>query len=749
VKITINGTLAPGTGGQTIADAATVSSDTSDPEPGNNTASFSQLIGPAADLTIAKKAYLSNGETPVTNPLAVGETFIYALHVTNNGPSTAEATVVTDPLPTGITVTGTLPAGCSLSVVGPPQTVTCAIGTLPAGETVSINLSVLAGPSAANTAPQNTATVSSPTPDPNPEGKLSASTSVGVGEVANLALAKSVSPQSANVGEEVTYSFGVTNNVSTGEEGGTPTGLGTTGGVVTDVLPAGLQFVAPTSGSSCSETLGPPATVTCNVGPVAPGETVNASFIVRVTPAAAGTILQNTASVATAAADVFPALADIEPADDTDHASLTVNPLADLSLAKTVSNSEPRVDDEVDYTLTASNAGPNEATGVKITDSLPPGLDFMDASPGCDNDNGTVTCDVGAIASGGNSSVTIRTGTTAALAGTSVGNLASVAGEQLDPNPANNQASATINVQPFVDLKLTKVASNASPTVGGPVTYTLLLLNKGPSPASGVTITDPLPAGLSSASASSGQGSCGASGQVVACHLETLAAGGAALVTVTANVASSAAGSTIMNTARASSSELTRFPDLIARPELLGASASIKPVAAPPAPLTPADADLAIAKTVNHASARVGESLTYTITVTNNGPATASSPSVTDTVSAPVEVASVTTPEGSCSKGATSVCRLGSLASGATAKITLLAKPTVTGKLRNRSPRSRRARSGGSSSGFARRCLPDRARLPIRRRQVPMACAAATPARASGSPANPGVAGPGSRASEG
>ena len=90
VQITINGTLAGGTAGQTIADAATVSSDTADPELENNTATFTQLIAPAADLTITKKAYLSNGETPVNNPLSVGETFIYALRVTNNGPSRSD-----------------------------------------------------------------------------------------------------------------------------------------------------------------------------------------------------------------------------------------------------------------------------------------------------------------------------------------------------------------------------------------------------------------------------------------------------------------------------------------------------------------------------------------------------------------------------------------------------------------------------------------------------------------------------------
>ena len=53
-----------------------------------------------ADVAIAKAAFLNDGVTPVTNPLQVGNTFIYRLTVTNNGPSPATGVTVTDPLPT-------------------------------------------------------------------------------------------------------------------------------------------------------------------------------------------------------------------------------------------------------------------------------------------------------------------------------------------------------------------------------------------------------------------------------------------------------------------------------------------------------------------------------------------------------------------------------------------------------------------------------------------------------------------------
>jgi uncharacterized repeat protein (TIGR01451 family) len=663
--ITITGTLAPLTGGHTVVDAATASSNTADPDLSNNTATFNQLVSPAADLTITKQAFLSDGTTPVTNPLAVGANFIYAINVTNHGPSDAMSTVVTDTLPAGITLVSPVPAGCTES----GATVTCTIGTLSASQSVGIDLHVHVGLAAENSAPQNTATVSSATPDPNPTGAKSATTTVGVGAVANLSIHKFVSPSTAIVGDLVTYTYSVTNNVPIGEAGGAPNGLGTTGAVVTDTLPAGLQFVAAVPPSSCTETSG---TVTCHLGSVAQAQIVTAAFTARVTSAAAGTIVTNAATVATEAAGGFVQLPDFNPNDNTDRASLNVDPEADLSLTKTASNPNPAVDDEVDYTLTAHNAGPNDATGVTIHDLLSAGLDFIDASPGCDNANGTVTCDIGALASGDTASVTIRARTTPAVAGTAVGNLATVSGNELDPNPGNNQATATIHVQPLVDLRLTKVPSNPSPAAGGLVSYTLTLVNHGPSPATGVTITDPLPSALSFVS-SAGQGSCSASGQTVTCHLGTVAAGGAAVVVITTRVASSAAGATVENTATATADEP------IARPELLSARAAIVPVAGPP----PSTADLAVSKKANHATGRVGEAITYTITVTNHGPATATTPTVADTFSKAVMLVSARVQGGSCSKHTPVVCKLASIANGHSAKIEIVAKPTSTGHLRN------------------------------------------------------------------
>jgi uncharacterized repeat protein (TIGR01451 family) len=666
VQITITGTVAFGTAGQSIADSATVSSNSDDPDLSNNTATFDQVIAPAADLTITKTALLSAGGPAVTNRLAVGNTFVYALEVTNNGPSPASSVEASDTLPSGITLVSATSAQGSCNATG--QTVVCGLNTIPVGQSVLITLVVTVGSSDANSVVENTATVSSPTPDPNPTGPTSANSTVGVGDVANLALSKSVSPQSANVGDTVTYTLTATNNIPSVEGSKPPaSGLGTTGGVVTDTLPPGLEFV---SSSSCTAA---GATVTCHLGPIAQGKMVTASYTARATSAVAGMSVNNQARIATEAAGGFEALQDLDPLDNTASATLQVNPEADLSLTKTASETKPAVDGEVDYTLTAHNAGPNDATGVVIEDPLPAGLNFIAASPGCDNIEGTVTCPVATILDGGTASVTIKTHTTPAIAGMSVANAASVSANEHDPNPANNQANATIKVQPLVDLSLRKVASNPAPTAGGPVSYTLTLTNDGPSPATDVTVTDPLPAGLRFSSATSSQGSCRATEQVVSCRLGTVADGGTAVVTITATVGASTAGKTLRNTARSSADEP------IAQPELTSSEASITPVAKPPSPR----AELKITKTVNRRRAAFGATLKYTITVTNAGPATAVTPTVLDAFSAAASIVSAHPSSGSCHMLQPVTCKLASIAPHQRATITMLARGLALGRLRN------------------------------------------------------------------
>lgn len=82
------------------------------------------------------------------------------------------------------------------------------------------------------------------------------------------------------------------------------------------------------------------------------------------------------------------------------------------------------------------------------------------------------------------------------------------------------------------DLSVTKTDSPDPVPAGSELIYTIVATNNGPDTASGVTVTDPLPAGMSFLSAESTQGSCSESSGTVACNLGTLASHGTATVTI-------------------------------------------------------------------------------------------------------------------------------------------------------------------------------------------------------------------------
>ena len=89
---------------------------------------------------------------------------------------------------------------------------------------------------------------------------------------------------------------------------------------------------------------------------------------------------------------------------------------------------------------------------------------------------------------------------------TSATNTATVGhADQFDPDPTNNNAGATETPQQ-ADLAISKTVSDATPNVGDVITFTVTLTNLGPDPATGVTVQDLLPAGLTFVSPSPSQG---------------------------------------------------------------------------------------------------------------------------------------------------------------------------------------------------------------------------------------------------
>jgi uncharacterized repeat protein (TIGR01451 family) len=105
------------------------------------------------------------------------------------------------------------------------------------------------------------------------------------------------------------------------------------------------------------------------------------------------------------------------------------------------------------------------------------------------------------------------------------------------------------------DLTITKTANLAdAPAFGGaPVSYTLAVTNNGPTAASSVSVTDPLPAGSGFVSATGTGWTCGFSAGVVTCTMPTLAVGSAAPITLTMTAPSVKQSEFVSNTATVSS----------------------------------------------------------------------------------------------------------------------------------------------------------------------------------------------------
>jgi uncharacterized repeat protein (TIGR01451 family) len=115
---------------------------------------------------------------------------------------------------------------------------------------------------------------------------------------------------------------------------------------------------------------------------------------------------------------------------------------ADLSVTKTAS-SPAKVGSSLTSTITVHNAGPSDATGVTLTDTLPAGVTFVSATSGtgtCSQASGTVTCNIGSVAL--NASVVVTVVVTPTAAG-EITNTAHVTGSTSDPTTANGTATVT------------------------------------------------------------------------------------------------------------------------------------------------------------------------------------------------------------------------------------------------------------------------------------------------------------------
>jgi LPXTG-site transpeptidase (sortase) family protein len=136
---------------------------------------------------------------------------------------------------------------------------------------------------------------------------------------------------------------------------------------------------------------------------------------------------------------------------------------------------------------------------------LPAGLTLVTATPsaGTTYNAGTGVWNIGGLANGAQATLTIVAKVTTTTPATNTAT--KTAEDQADPVAANNSASATVTGA-SADISVVKTASATAPSIGQNVMYTLVANNLGPSTATGVQLSDPLPAGVTFVSYTATQG---------------------------------------------------------------------------------------------------------------------------------------------------------------------------------------------------------------------------------------------------
>jgi len=210
---------------------------------------------------------------------------------------------------------------------------------------------------------------------------------------------------------------------------------------------------------------------------------------------------------------------------------------ADLSITKEANESTVDLDDDIVYTITVTNNGPAQATGVVITDLLPSGITFVSA-PGCNAPlGGVLTCSIGTLAPGASAIITLKLNVpnNPALIGTIISNTASASAIQNDPLNSNDSDTEIVVVR-GVDLSVTKTDDADPVLVGDQITYTIIVTNNGPSTATDVILTDNLTSNVSFDSVESTVGSCSLMLGTVTCDLGDLLDGEQAVITLEVTV---------------------------------------------------------------------------------------------------------------------------------------------------------------------------------------------------------------------
>ena len=305
-------------------------------------------------------------------------------------------------------------------------------------------------------------------------------------KTADLKITNTSDKATVSVGDNVTYTITLTNSGS----------VNTTNVAVTDDWPASLTYVSNNTDKGTYDS----STGIWTVGNL----DANASAKLVITATVAGK-----AGVLTI--DNITRVSHVDQPDNNMYKQIAGVSIkvqsADLTITNTVDNITPNEQDTITYTITLTNNGPVDATGVVVSDYLPPGVTYISSNAdGGSYNTGNDNWNVGNIANGATLTLIIKAKVNKETGALKIDNNPSVIyADQPDSNLNNNTATASLTVNGS-DLSISNAEDSAAPKEGGTVNFTVTLVNNGPRDDTGVIATAVVPPGLTYVSNSPDQG---------------------------------------------------------------------------------------------------------------------------------------------------------------------------------------------------------------------------------------------------